>query len=118
MSISNASVEGHTQQPHRRFELWFKFVQSSLPMILLIIVIWLLAVVLIHPQGNFPLSDDWAYGGAVKSLLDSGSVKLPDWCAPNLIAQMFWGALFCLPTGFSFTALRVSTLVLGLLGVL
>jgi hypothetical protein len=87
-------------------------------MILLIIAIWLLAVVFIHPQGNFPLSDDWAYGGAVKSLLDTGSIKLPDWSSPNFIAQMFWGALFCLPTGFSFTALRVSTLVLGLLGVL
>ncbi len=32
--------------------------------------------------------------------------------------QMFWGAAFCLPSGFSFTALRFSTLVLGLIGVL
>jgi hypothetical protein len=30
---------------------------------------------------------------------------------------MFWGALFCLSTGFSFTAARISTLVLGLLGL-
>ena len=38
--------------------------------------------------------------------------------AANLIAQAFWGALFCLPFGFSFSALRISTLVLGLVGVL
>ncbi len=36
----------------------------------------------------------------------------------NFLGHMFWGALFCLPSGFSFTALRVSTLVLGLIGVL
>ena len=87
-------------------------------MVLLIVAVWLVAVFFIHPQGNFPLSDDWAYGGAVKSLLDTGSIKLPDWSSANFITQMFWGALFCLPEGFSFTALRVSTLVLGLLGVL
>src|SRR5205807_2015202 len=32
--------------------------------------------------------------------------------------QVYWGALFCVPSGFSFTALRVSTLVLGLVAVI
>jgi 4-amino-4-deoxy-L-arabinose transferase-like glycosyltransferase len=51
-------------------------------------------------------------------LVERGELRLSDWTATNLIAQLFWGALFCLPAGFSFTALRLSTLTLGLIGVL
>ena len=35
-----------------------------------------------------------------------------------LVTQTLWGALFCLPAGFSFTALRLSTLLLSLCSVL
>src|SRR5262245_54255120 len=35
-----------------------------------------------------------------------------------LLTQVLWGALFCLPAGFSFTAVRLSTIVLGLVGLL
>jgi dolichyl-phosphate-mannose-protein mannosyltransferase len=85
--------------------------------LLLITAMWLLGIALVDPRGDFPLDDDWAYGRAVQTLLDTGSVRLHDWAAPNFIAQMFWGAIFCLPAGFSFTALRISTLVLGLIGI-
>lgn len=34
-----------------------------------------------------------------------------------LLTQILWGALFCLPGGFSFSALRLSTLVLSLAGL-
>jgi hypothetical protein len=87
-------------------------------MVLLIVAIWIVVALLIDPRGEFPLNDDWAYAAAVKTLLGGGGIKLPGWTAANLIAQIFWGALFCLPFGFSFTALRISTLVLGVTGVL
>jgi len=93
------------------------FSRHDCAMICVIVASWLLIVALIDPRGNFPLSDDWAYGRAVKSFLDTGSIKLPDWDSTNFVAHMLWGALFCLPTGFSFTALRVSTLVLAVIGV-
>ena len=35
-----------------------------------------------------------------------------------VLAQILWGYLFCLPVGFSFTALRMSTALLGLGAVL
>jgi len=57
-------------------------------------------VALIQPQGNSPLNDDWTFGGSVKLLLDNGSIRLPDWGAPNLVAQLLWGALFCLRLDF------------------
>lgn len=77
-----------------------------------------MTVLLVNPVGNFPLNDDWAYAWTVKRLLESGELHLSDWTAVNLLSQALWGALFCLPFGFSFTALRISTLVLGLVGVL
>jgi hypothetical protein len=77
-----------------------------------------LAAFLIHPKGEFPLNDDWAYSAAVKSLLEGRGLKLSGWISTNIIAQVVWGALFCIPFGFSFTALRISTLTLGATGVL
>jgi hypothetical protein len=86
--------------------------------LLLISFFWIAAVIAVNPLGDFPLNDDWAYGSAVRSLVQEGDFRLSGWTATNLFGQVLWGALFCLPLGFSFTALRVSTLVLGLAGIL
>lgn len=80
--------------------------------------IWVFMVILVNPLGDFPMIDDWVYGLAVKSILEQGDFRLPSPASANVFAQAFWGALFCLPFGFSFTALRFSTLTLGLVGVL
>lgn len=84
---------------------------------LLIVGIWIIVAILINPRGEFPLNDDWLYARTVKGLVEGGGLKFPD-IVSNIIAQIFWGALFCLPFGFSFTALRISTLTLGVIGVL
>lgn len=84
----------------------------------LIAVLWVGAAVLVNPIGEFPLNDDWSYGRSVKEFLETGSFHIPrDWASMTLMLQLLWGALFCLPGGFSFTAVRLSTLVLGLTGV-
>jgi dolichyl-phosphate-mannose-protein mannosyltransferase len=84
----------------------------------LLVFIWLAMTVLVNPIGDFPLNDDWCYGKTVHSLIVDKDLEFPKWGAPTLIAQVLWGALFCLPYGFSFTALRFSTLVLSLTGIL
>lgn len=86
--------------------------------VFLIIIFWIGLIFLVNPIGNFPLNDDWAYGWTVKTLLETREYQLSDWTATNLLPQVIWGTLLCLPFGFSFTALRISTLILGLLGVL
>ncbi len=86
--------------------------------ILLTCVVWTLLAFVIDPRGDFPLIDDWAYGLPVRALLERGELRLTDWNSPILVAQAAWGALFCLPTGFSFTPLRISTLVAGLIGLI
>ncbi|MGG6266019.1 glycosyltransferase family 39 protein [Leptolyngbya sp. AN03gr2] len=86
--------------------------------LLIISSLWISAIAVANPIGNFPLNDDWAYGWTVQQLLETGTYQLSDWTATNLLSQVIWGTLFCLPFGFSFTALRISALVLGLVGAL
>lgn len=86
--------------------------------ILIICVVWIAMVIIANPIGDFPLNDDWVYGLAVKSVLDTGYYQFPSPSSANVGPQVYWGALFCLPFGFSFTALRFSSLASGLIGAL
>jgi tetratricopeptide (TPR) repeat protein len=83
-----------------------------------IIILWIISLIVINPIGNFPLNDDWAWGTTVRHLTEDGQYIPTDWGAMSLISQVIWGAIFCLPFGFSFTALRISTLVISLIGVI
>src|SRR5438045_5503778 len=80
--------------------------------------LWIAMSALVNPIGDFPLYDDWRYAFGVRAILESGRFELPYPGAPNVFLQAYWGALFCLPSGFSFTALRFSTLTLGAVGIM
>lgn len=84
----------------------------------LIALIWLLLIALIYPVAEIGLDDSWYYAFPVKTLIEQGEYIIANQISPNLYFQAAWGYLFCLPFGFSFTALRLSTLVLGLVGLL
>jgi 4-amino-4-deoxy-L-arabinose transferase-like glycosyltransferase len=86
-----------------------------LPLIL-ILGLWATLAALVNPIGDFPINDDWVYGSGVNSILQTGRFVLPE-SAANVFVQVYWGALFCVPFGFSFTALRLATLTLGAAGV-
>jgi hypothetical protein len=83
----------------------------------LLVLIWTVMAVAAWPAGEFPLNDDWSYSLPVRSILQEGRLTLSGWTSMPLIAQVAWGALFCAPFGFSYLALRLSTLVLGFLGL-
>lgn len=83
----------------------------------LIALIRCATILLVNPMGDFPLLDDWSFGRTVKHLIETGDYHPVGWGLMTLVTNVFWGALFCLPTGFSFTALRISTLVASLLGM-
>jgi hypothetical protein len=84
------------------------------PAVAVLVVAWIAAVLLVDPRGDFPMLDDWSFGRSVKTLLEEGTVRFDGWNTPTLIFQVLYGALFSLPFGFSFEALRVATLVAGL----
>jgi hypothetical protein len=111
---SSAVTDGNLRRNNDRPES----LNNDLFIVLLLILVWVSLEILVNPLGNFPLNDDWAYGWTVKTLLTTGQFQLSDWTAPNLLPQSLIGTLFTLPFGFSFTALRFSTVTLGLIGVL
>ena len=82
---------------------------------LLLFAIWLLAELLVNPIGEFPLNDDFGYSHNVYFLVTEGRFDFSDWQAMTLIVQILWGGLVCKIFGFSFTALRISTVFLALL---
>lgn len=83
----------------------------------LLSIIWLVMFFLTDSFSDFPLNDDWVHAKSVKTLVEEGRFELIDYCGSTIIFQVLWGALFCL-FGFSFIALRVSMLVMGLIGII
>lgn len=81
--------------------------------IVLLAAIWLSMSFLVDPVGEFPLNDDWSYSLSVKALVERNELEFTGWVSMPLIVQVIWGAIFSLIDGFSFTALRLSTIVLG-----
>ena len=87
------------------------------PDLALIALLWIGVAILINPVGDFPINDDWTYKLAVERVLQDGTFALPSGSTANVVIQAYWGALFCLPFGLSYTALRLSTLVLAMIGL-
>ncbi|MCC6723803.1 MAG: glycosyltransferase family 39 protein [Saprospiraceae bacterium] len=83
----------------------------------LLTAIWLLAILLVHPIGDFPLNDDFSYARSTMNLSEGGTLRYDPWLSMTLLAQVLWGTAFCKLFGFSFTVLRCSTLVLGWVGI-
>jgi hypothetical protein len=84
----------------------------------LVVLMAAVPLVVLRPLQDVPFVDDWVYAWAVEHLLRTGRLKILDWSVSQNVGQVLWGALFCAPFGFSFTALRFSTWVASLLGLL
>ena len=74
-------------------------------------VAWLVGV-----RGDFPLSDDWSYAYAVRSICETGLLQMLPWTGASLVLQAGYGAALCRAFGFSFEVLRLSTVVLAASG--
>lgn len=72
---------------------------------------WLVLLLIIGYAGNFAQNDDWAYALTTRTLVETGSLKLDNWVATNLLTNVLWGAAFAWLLGFSYESLRISTLV-------
>src|SRR5262245_30260427 len=81
-----------------------------------LLLIFVAAIFLLHPLPNLPFHDDWTYAWSVEHFLRTGELRVLDWSVHYPFVQILWGALFCLPFGFSFSALRISTVVLAWIG--
>ncbi len=73
---------------------------------------WLLA----GSRADVPVIDDWVYAWSVEHLLETGRLRVLPFSAIYPLAQVLWGAVFAKIGGFSFVALRLSTVVLSVFG--
>lgn len=80
-------------------------------------LLWLLGLSLMRPWGDFPVNDDWIYGETVHNILRHGRFQFYAPASANFFLQAYWGALFCALLGFSYTTLKLSTVIAGLGGI-
>lgn len=72
------------------------------------------AVALSHPVLEMATSDDWSYVWSARVLAETGHVVYNGWATAMLGWQLYLGAFFIKLFGFSFTAARVSILVVSM----
>src|SRR5215813_47626 len=79
---------------------------------------FVLTILFVNPIRETGLDDDWNYAVMVRHLLETGTYRLHEWSTANLPFQTYWGGLFAQLLGYSFTSLRISTLVLVFFGLI
>jgi 4-amino-4-deoxy-L-arabinose transferase-like glycosyltransferase len=81
--------------------------------LLLTVAVFAAVVVVINPLRETALIDDWSYADSVHRLLQTGAYHLSDWDSADPRFQIYWGAAVASLFGFSYGALRMSTLILS-----
>jgi hypothetical protein len=76
-------------------------------------VVTLAAVALTWPIAESGVNDDWSYTKTALDLAQTGRFQYNGWAAAMLGVQACWGALFIKLFGFSFLAVRLSTVPLA-----
>ena len=82
-----------------------------------LLAVWSVSMLVVNPLGDFPLNDDFSYGRSVFNLVEEGRWQFDEWYGMTLAGHVLWGAVICFISGFSFTALRFSTLLSALPGL-
>ena len=73
-----------------------------------------LCVLLVHPVLEMGTNDDWSYIKTAQTFAATGHFVYNGWATAMLGWQIPWGALFVRLFGFSFFAVRMSTVVLAM----
>ncbi len=81
---------------------------------LIIIGLFLLQFVFISPIGEFALNDDWVHSEIIKHWVNTGEFRMNPFAGPTFYVPILIGVGISKIFTFSFSALRISTLVLSL----
>ena len=84
----------------------------------LILAVAAIVTAAIGVSGDFPLSDDWSYAFAARSLCHDGELRFLPWTGASLLLQAWYGAALCRVFGFSFEILRLSTVLFAVGGAI
>jgi len=85
------------------------------PHILILSGLFLLQFSFISPLGEFALNDDWVHTEILKHWVESGEFRMNPFSGPSFYIPIVYGAALVKLFGFSFSLLRISTLVISLL---
>jgi Dolichyl-phosphate-mannose-protein mannosyltransferase len=77
----------------------------------------ILFAVLPTESQNFPLGDDWAFCRGAMEFARGHGIHYSQWASMPQLGQWLWACPFLWVLGESFVALRLSTIVLSLLGL-
>lgn len=69
----------------------------------------------ISPQGEFPLNDDWVHTDTILHWAKTNEFRLMPFAGPTFYIPILYGTAITKIFGFSFTLLRVSTLILAII---
>ena len=92
--------------------------RDDLSAVAALVAAWAAFVVLVDPRADVTLLDDWCYAISVEQILQGLGFRVSPWSSTFPLVHIWWGTLFAWLGGFSFTTLRVSTLVFWLVGTL
>ena len=81
------------------------------------VTVFLAAVALCRPWGDYPLNDDWQYARTARTFAETGRIVVDTPVAPALVGQTLLAAPVIRLCGFSHTALRFLTIGLAVLGL-
>lgn len=70
-----------------------------------------LCYLIVHPYAEVGIDDDWSYIRTAQVLAQTGHIVYNGWATAMLGWQLYVGAFFVKLFGFSFTAVRLSSLV-------
>ena len=82
--------------------------------IVILIGLFLLQFFFVSPIGEFALNDDWVQADTVRHLTEAGEWRVMPYAGATFHALVGYGSFFTSMFGFSFTVLRISTLILML----
>src|SRR3989344_5269618 len=90
-----------------------KFLKKINLKLILILGLYIILVLIINPNGNFPINDDWIFYRQVEAFL-SGQFRINSLIDPSFISQgivaLFWSKIF----GLSFYSLRLLSILFTL----
>jgi len=92
---------------------------KKLPVALIsVLFVYLVSFFFVSPFYEYPIGDGWTYAKVAKHFYEKGQFQTLPWYGQSLIAQIWWAFLFLLPYGFSFSALHLSSAVMGFWAIL
>lgn len=81
--------------------------------IVIALVLFLLTVILIRPDGEYPVNDDWVYSWFTKRFAETGRFRIDVESTASVIGQSLIALPFVKLFGFSHVLLRMLTMVVG-----